>query len=117
VTVLGSGFREAYALRGRFGNASGAVLARYVDANQLECVTPLQSLGTKALMLSMNAQQYSDSGVEYTFLESLSVSFVSPSIAPTEGGTPLTVHGSAFHGAAESLGLLLCRIGGVVRRA
>jgi hypothetical protein len=41
VTVLGSSFRDAYTLRCRFENASSAVLARYVDENQLECITPV----------------------------------------------------------------------------
>ena len=35
----------------------------------------------------------------------------------TEGGTPVTVHGSGFSLASESLGYLLCRIGTTVRRA
>ena len=62
VTVLGSGFRDAYTLRCRFENVSAAVLARYVDENQLECVSPVHSLGGKRLLLSMNAQQYSGEG-------------------------------------------------------
>ena len=68
VTVLGSGFRDAYTLRCRFENASSAVLARYVDESQLECSTPVHSLGAKPLLLSMNAQQYSGGSVLYLSL-------------------------------------------------
>ena len=117
VTVLGSGFRDAYTLRCRFENVSAAVLARYVDENQLECVTPVHSLGGKRLLLSMNAQQYSGGDVLYTYQAAAAVSFVSPSTLPAEGGTPVTVHGAHFSAASEALGLLLCRMGGVVRRA
>ena len=74
VAVLGSGFRDAYTLRCRFDNASSAVLARYVDEAQLECVTPLHSLGAKAVLLSMNAQQYSGGGVRYTYQMAAAVS-------------------------------------------
>ena len=94
-----------------------SVLARYVDASQLECVAPLHSLGAKAVLLSMNAQQYSRGGdVRYTYQAAAVVSYVSPSSALSEGGTPLTVHGGGFSSASESLGVLTCRIGGAVRR-
>ena len=119
VAVLGAGFRDAYTLRCRFDNASSAVLARYVDASQLECVTPLHSLGAKLVLVSMNAQQYSGGGggVRYTYQAAAAVSSVSPSVVAAEGGTPVTVRGSGFSAASEALGYLLCRIGGVVRRA
>ena len=45
------------------------------------------------------------------------MSYVSPALALSEGGTPLTVHGGGFASASESLGVLACRIGGAVRRA
>ena len=96
VTVLGSGFRDAYTLRCRFDNSSWAVLARYVDENQLECTTPVHSRGAKPLLLSMNAQQYSDGSDVYKYLPSAVVSFVSPTTLPAEGGTPVTVHGAHF---------------------
>ena len=35
----------------------------------------------------------------------------------SEGGTPVTVHGGGFSSASEALGVLTCRIGGMVRRA
>mgnify|MGYP005675758265 CR=1 FL=1 len=127
VSVLGAGFKDAYTLRCRFDNASSAVLARYVDASQLECASPIHSLGPKAVRLSMNAQQYASSSssssgvaggaVRYTYLASASVSALSPSRALAEGGTPVTVHGGGFSSSSESLGVLTCRIGGAVRRA
>ena len=123
----GAGFKDAYTLRCRFDNASSAVLARYVDASQLECASPIHSLGPKAVQLSMNAQQYASSSssssgvaggaVRYTYLASASVSALSPSRALAEGGTPVTVHGSGFTASSEALGYLQCRLNGTVMRA
>ena len=79
VTVLGSGFRDAYTLRCRFGNSSSAVLARYVDENQLECSTPVHSIGPKGVYLSMNAQQYSGGSVQYTYQAAACLLYTSPS--------------------------------------
>ena len=115
--MLGSSFRDAYTLRCRFENASSAVLARYVDENQLECITPVHSLGEERLLLSMNAQQYEGGLVTFTYQAAAAVSSVSPASVLAEGGTPVTVHGAHFSAASEAMGLLLCRMGGTVRRA
>ena len=117
VTVLGSGFRDAYTLRCRFENASSAVLARYVDEDQLECSAPVHSLGAKRLLLSMNGQQYGGGSVLYTYQPAAAVSSVSPANVPSEGGTPVTVYGAHFSEASEASGMLLCRVGGTARRA
>ena len=117
VVVLGGGFRDAYTLRCAFGSAAAPVLARYVDESQLECSTPVHAAGSSAVLLSMNGQQYAQTGVSYTYQSSASVSYISPPSALSEGGTPVTVHGGGFSSASESLGVLTCRIGGMVRRA
>ena len=57
----------------------------------------------------MNAQQFSSSGVAFTYRPAAAVSSVWPSHGVSEGGTPVTVLGSGFSSAAESLGALLCR--------
>ena len=115
VSVLGGGFRDAYTLRCAFGSASAPVLARYVDESQLECSSPVHAAGSVGVQLSMNGQQYAQSGVSYTYQGAAVVSYISPSAALAEGGTPLTVHGGGFSSASESLGVLTCRIGGAVR--
>ena len=63
VAVVGGGFRDAYTLRCRLENASRAVLARYVDESQLECASPVHSVGAKAVGVSMNAQHVRAGGV------------------------------------------------------
>ena len=57
----------------------------------------------------MNGQQFSSSGVEYTYVSSASVSSVWPLTAVSEVSTPVTVSGSGFMPVSESLGYLLCR--------
>ena len=84
---------------------------------ELECSSPVHAAGTVPLLLSMNGQQYAVSGAQYTYQPAAAVSYISPSSALAEGGTPLTVHGDGFSSASEALGLLMCRIGGAVRRA
>ena len=100
VGVVGVGWREAYTLRCAFGRGAPPVLARYVDESQLECVSPVHAAGVSSVVLSMNGQQYAPSGVSYTYQPSASVSYISPASALSEGGTPLTVHGSGFSSAS-----------------
>merc|ERR1712089_40088 len=122
VAVVGGGFRDAYTLRCRLENASRAVLARYVDESQLECASPVHSVGAKAVGVSMNAQQYapaasSAAAASFTYQPSAAVSWVAPARALAEGGAPLTVRGRGFSSASEALARLLCRVGGASRRA
>ena len=57
----------------------------------------------------MNGQQFSSSGVSFTYRPAAAVSSVWPSRGAAEGGTPVTVLGSGFSASAEALGALLCR--------
>ena len=117
VAVLGGGFRDAYTLRCGFGSSAAPVLARYMDESQLECSSPVHAPGSVEVLLSMNGQQYASSGVQYTYQPAASISFISPTLALAEGGTPLTVHGDGFSSTSESLGLLFCRLNHVLVRA
>ena len=117
MSLLGGGFRDAYTLRCAFGSVTAPVLARYVDESQLECSSPVHAPGIVDVLLSMNGQQYARTSASYTYQPAASVSYISPTSALSEGGTPLTVHGAGFSSASESLGLLTCRIGVSVRRA
>ena len=65
----------------------------------------------------MNGQQYSSSGVEYTYRAAVGVSSVWPSRGAAEGGTPVTLLGSGFSAAAEALGELWCRFNSTAYRA
>ena len=58
----------------------------------------------------MNGDQFSSSGVSFTYRPAAAVSSVWPARGVSEGGTPLTVVGSGFSSSAEALGALLCRM-------
>ena len=88
------------------------MVARYLDSGRLECSSAVSSgSGALALELSLNGQQFSSSGVQYTYVSAASVSSVWPSTAVSEGSSALTVSGSGFSALSESLGYLRCRIG------
>ena len=57
----------------------------------------------------MNGQQYTASGVSFTYRPAPAVSSVWPTRGVAEGGTPVTVLGSGFSSSASSMGALLCR--------
>ena len=93
-------------------------MARYVDSSQLECASPVSSgASAKSIEVSLNGQQFTSFGVAYTYTGAVAVSSVWPVQGSAEGGTPLTVHGSGFTSASESLGYLQCRLNGTVVRA
>eukprot|EP00966_Prymnesium_polylepis_P236552 5470679-Prymnesium_polylepis.1 len=62
----------------------------------------------------MNAQQYSGGTVLYTYEAVLSISYILPTRAIAEGGSPISVFGSGFSFAAATAGVLACRINGVI---
>ena len=55
----------------------------------------------------MNGQQFTSSGVSFTYQPAPAVSSVWPVRGAAEGGTPVTVLGSGFSSAAEATGALL----------
>ena len=118
LTVLGAPFREAATLRCRFDERSKTVTARHVGAGQLECATPAQpGEGARAVEVSLNAQQFSTSGVAFTYVPTVALSSVWPSRGASEGGTAVTVHGSGLTALSEQLGYLQCRFNGTVVQA
>ena len=115
LSVLGAHFRESATLRCRFEESSSAVVARYVDASQLECATPAQSgAGSRLVEVSMNAQQFSSGDVAFTYVASAMVSSVWPERGAAEGGTPITVSGANLLAASEQLGYLHCSFNGTL---
>ena len=89
-----------------------------MDGSEVECATPAQSgSGVRVVEVSMNGQQFSASGVAFTYQAALAVSSVWPERGASEGGTLVTVHGSGFSSVSEGLGYLQCRFNGSVVRA
>ena len=65
----------------------------------------------------MNGQQFSSSGVEYTYGVWAVVSSAWPTRGAAEGGAPVTLVGRGFSSAAEALGELWCRFNSTASRA
>merc|ERR1712185_31724 len=115
VSVLGARFRESATLRCRFEASGATAAARRVGVGQLECASPPSSgAGSRRVEVSINGQQFSSSGVAFTYRPSASVSSVWPSRGASEGGTPVTVLGGGFSSSAEASGALRCRFNATV---
>jgi len=115
VAVSGSSFGDAATLRCRFESSGATAAARRVGIGQLECASPPSSgSGARLVEVSANGQQFSSSGVAFTYRPSSSVSSVWPSRGAAEGGTPLTVLGGGFSAAAAASGALRCRFNATV---
>ena len=118
LAVAGSSFRESARLRCRLAESGATAAARVVSSMQLECASPASSgAGVRHVEVSMNGQQYSSSGVEYTYGVSAVVSLAWASRGAAEGGAPVTLLGAGFSSAAEALGELWCRFNSTASRA
>jgi hypothetical protein len=108
VVVFGSGFVTVTTLRCRFHTIDQITIGRALpsadmsNATRIECSAPPSSgAGSRALEVSMNGQQFSDSGITFTYYGLTAVSYVSPTRGAAEGGTPLTVFGNGFSRPAD----------------
>ena len=117
VVVRGPGFAAGSDYRCKFG--SHVVRAQPAgDGGNLTCVSPrVDAASPVSVEVSMNGQQYSSSGVEYTYLSAVVISSVWPLAGASEGGTPVTLTGSGFSSAAEAAGQMWCRFNATVSRA
>jgi len=105
-------------MRCRMQVRSATAVARVVSDGQLECTAPAASgEGVRVVEVSMNGQQYSSSGVEYTYRSAVVISSVWPLAGASEGGTPVTLTGRGFSSAAEAAGQMWCRFNATVSRA
>ena len=86
--------RRWRALSARPLRASGA----HGDAanETIHCESAPQPVGTVALEVSLNAQQYTSSAVGFTFYAPAAVALVSPDAGPTSGGTLVRLWGDGF---------------------
>eukprot|EP00698_Gefionella_okellyi_P014440 TRINITY_DN4005_c1_g1_i2.p1 TRINITY_DN4005_c1_g1~~TRINITY_DN4005_c1_g1_i2.p1 ORF type:complete len:2826 (+),score=696.32 TRINITY_DN4005_c1_g1_i2:356-8479(+) len=107
VTVFGGNFVNLNSLVCRFGSA-GVVAATWQSVSKLLCVSPTGT-GTVAVEVSNNNQDFSTSGVIYTFQPVVTIAALSPSFGIASGGTSVTVTGSNFLASP-----VYCRFGSVV---
>ena len=111
VTVTGSSFRGGSEYRCRFGGPGMVVHGTYLaDRDALHCMAPPQGPANVSVEVSLNAQQFTTSGVMFEYYALVRVSHVVPIAGPPGGGTQLTVHGEGF--SRGLAGWYRCQYGG-----
>jgi hypothetical protein len=71
------------------------VTASDVSTNSLKCRAPAGS-GQVEVEVSLNSNNYTTSGLTFTYYEYFTISAVDPPLGPVSGGTLLTITGSNF---------------------
>jgi len=107
VNVSGYGFIPSGMLRCRFGGVASP--AQYVSFTSISCTPPDQvDAKTVPLDVTLNGQQYTSSGLTFTFLQDVQMASVEPQLGHV--GIPTMVHikGSGFQASSA----LCCRFNG-----
>ena len=111
VTVTGSSFRGGSEYRCRFGGKGSVVHGTYrAERDALHCMAPPQGPANASVEVSLNAQQFTTSGVKFEYYALVRVSHAVPIAGPPGGGTQLTVHGEGF--SRGLTGWYRCQYGG-----
>lgn len=108
VTVTGMGFVDVHAIMCEFGSLGTLVPGRWMDSTTVTCVSPPHMPGAAILRLSVNGQQFIETGLTFQYLIESTVRAITPSSGPQQGGTVVEVDGTGF---VNSTGLS-CRLAG-----
>ncbi|CAM9157522.1 unnamed protein product, partial [Ectocarpus fasciculatus] len=108
VTVTGTGFVGVHAIMCEFGSLGTLVPGRWMDSTTVTCVSPPHMPGAATLRLSVNGQQFVETGLAFQYLIESTVRGITPSSGPQQGGTLVEVDGTGF---VNSTGLS-CRLAG-----
>lgn len=106
VTFSGKGFVNMRALVCEFGPAGLLAPARWIDSTMVSCASPPHVPGNVSLRLSMNGQQFVETGLVFEYLIESAVRSMEPSSGPSQGGTIVEVYGTAFVNSTS----LSCRL-------
>lgn len=96
VTLTGTGFSDIGWLVCEFGSPGTQVAATGISATTIYCTSPPHMPGVTSLRLSVNGQQFVETGVAFEYLVESAVRYVQPSLGSTRGGTMVDVVGTAF---------------------
>lgn len=107
VTITGSGFTDTREILCEFGPVETLVPGTWVDSTTLSCISPPHMPGMVPLRLSMNRQQFVETGLSFEYLLQSTVLGIMPSSGPQHGGTLVEVTGAAFVNSTS----LSCRVG------
>ena len=89
-------------MRCRFGGIE-ALRVTFVANNSLVCTAPAMATpGWVSVEVSNNAGvDYTESGLQFLYVEPASLAYVYPKLGPEIGGTLLMISGSNFHSSAS----------------
>ena len=107
VTITGAGFTDTREILCEFGPVGTLVPGTWVDSSTISCISPRHMPGVVPLRLSMNRQQFVETGLSFEYLVQSTVRTISPSSGPRHGGTLVDVAGTAFVNSTA----LSCRLG------
>ena len=96
VTITGTGFADTRVILCEFGSAGTLVPGTWMDSGTVSCVSPPHMPGVTALRLSMNGQQFVETGLSFEYLVESTVRAITPSSGPWHGGTVVEVAGTGF---------------------
>lgn len=96
VTVKGTDFAQTRVILCEFGSPGTLVPGRWMDSETVSCVSPPHMPGVTALRLSMNGQQFVETGLSFEYLVESTVRAITPSSGPWHGGTVVEVIGAGF---------------------
>lgn len=108
VTIMGTGFTNTRALVCEFGSVGTIVRANWVDSTTISCLSPPHMPGTASLRLSVNGQQFLETGLVFKYLMESTVRAITPSFGSSQGGTLVQVTGAGFVNSTS----LSCRLAG-----
>ena len=107
VTIAGTGFADTREILCEFGLVGTLVPGTWIDSSTLSCISPPHMPGVVPLRLSMNRQQFVETGLSFVYLVHSTVRTITPSSGPRHGGTLIEVAGTAFVNSTA----LSCRLG------
>lgn len=96
VTITGAGFTDTREILCEFESVETLVPGTWVDSSTLSCISPRHMPGVVPLRLSMNRQQFVETGLSFEYLVQSTVRTITPSSGPPHGGTLVEVAGTAF---------------------
>lgn len=106
LTIVGTGFTGIGVFMCEFGSVRNIVPASRMDSTTLSCVCPPHMPGTVPIRLSMNGQQFTETGIMFEYLMEATVQSITPSFGPSHGGTMVEVEGKGF----ANMSALSCRL-------
>lgn len=106
LTIVGTGFTGIGVFMCEFGSMGTIVPASRMGSTTLSCLCPPHMPGKVPIRLSMNGQQFTETGVMFEYLMEATVQSVTPSFGPSHGGTLVEVEGKGFANSSA----LSCRL-------